>query len=194
MSAGNQSRDGYASLDAGVYDRFAGSGLPAATAISAVGHLALIVAPLLLAGAFDSSLRREMELSATTATTRSIDARIKRPKPLEKKPEQSNKQKPAEGANVKHVSRFNSDVIREHTSSIWDSIVYPRMAQRMGWQGRVKIRALIAPDGSVIEASIIKGTGYGVLDEAALAGVRKHRWTPGENSESVVTSFYFKLN
>ncbi|MEQ9364162.1 MAG: energy transducer TonB [Leptospirales bacterium] len=194
MVSQHDSDDAYAKLDATVYDAFARRTISAATAASALAHLAFLLAPLILAGAFDASLRREMEVSATTATSRSFDVRIKRPRPRESEKEKSNKQKPAEGANVKHVSRFNSDVLKQQTSSIWDSIVYPRMARRMGWQGRVRIRATIAPDGSVVEARVIEGTGYGVLDEAALKGVRGHRWTPGDETETVITSFYFKLN
>lgn len=185
---------GYASLDTSAYEAFARVTWQSAALGSVVGHIALIIIPLALVGVFDESGRRELKMTALTATSRSFDVSLKRPRPKNiEKSDKSNKQKPAEGANVKHVSRFNSDIVREHTNSIQNSIVYPRMARKLGMQGRVKIRAVIGPDGHVTEATIIQGTGFGILDESALNDVRSHRFTPGDKIETVIIRLRFKL-
>ncbi len=185
---------GYTGLDASVYEMYGRSTLPAAGLASLAAHIVLIVGPLIAAWCFGLSTDRRMELSTVTATSRAFDVQIKRPRPQAPKKEDSNKVKPSEGANVKHISRFNSDVLLKNTASIWNSIVYPRMARKMGWQGRVKIRAIISPEGQTLEASIHKSSGYGVLDKAALQGVLQHRWTPGDKTETVIAPFHFKLN
>ncbi len=97
------------------------------------------------------------------------------------------------GGNPVSTSRFSSDVLRQEVISVWNHIVYPRMARKMGWEGVVTVQSRIAPDGTVLEASVIRSSGYGVLDEAALSGVRSHRFRPGEGTEQVSLSFRFRL-
>ena len=195
VDSASADRGGYAGLYRSAYQALDLSGaLPAAAVASVIAHLALVVAPLIFAGAFDSASRRELRLSATTATSRSFDVSLKRPAPpVAPQPDASNKSTPAEGANVKHVSRFNSDVLQQHTNSIWNSIVYPHAARRMGWQGRVSVRVVVAPDGTVVDASILQTSGYGVLDDAALNGVRSHQFTAGDATEVVTIALRFKL-
>lgn len=67
------------------------------------------------------------------------------------------------------------------------------MARRMGWQGRVKIQAVVAPDGSVQSARVLESSGYGILDQSALSGVLQHRFTPGSDTETIVIALRFKL-
>ncbi len=56
---------------------------------------------------------------------------------------------------------------------------YPEMARRNGWHGRVIVRASVAASGRVTAVSIRRGSGYGVLDRAALAAVKSWRFVPG---------------
>lgn len=67
---------------------------------------------------------------------------------------------------------------------------YPRLARRRGWQGVVRLRVRVSPDGRVIEASVDQSSGYQVLDRAALEAVQGWRFTPavrgGHPVESVV--------
>ncbi|MDX8401934.1 MAG: TonB family protein, partial [Mariprofundaceae bacterium] len=51
-------------------------------------------------------------------------------------------------------------------------IRYPWQARRMGWQGRVEIAFAVA-SRRVRDARVQKPSGYPVLDDAALAGVRR---------------------
>ena len=55
---------------------------------------------------------------------------------------------------------------------------YPETARRNGWEGKALIRATITTRGTVSAATIVRSSGYGVLDSAALSAVRRWRFHP----------------
>lgn len=55
---------------------------------------------------------------------------------------------------------------------------YPDFARRQGWQGVVLVRVVVRPDGKVKAASLFRGSGYSVLDQAALEAVRRWLFQP----------------
>lgn len=55
---------------------------------------------------------------------------------------------------------------------------YPEMARRNGWQGLCMVRVAVDANGSAGAVSIARSSGYGILDQAALAAVRKWKFTP----------------
>jgi protein TonB len=57
---------------------------------------------------------------------------------------------------------------------------YPPMSKRLGEQGKVVLRVLIAVDGSAKEATIKQSSGYDRLDESAKQTVLKWRFVPGK--------------
>jgi len=59
---------------------------------------------------------------------------------------------------------------------------YPPDALKARQTGRVVLRARIAPDGSVVMASVYRSSGVRSLDRAALEAVRKWRFAPAESS------------
>ena len=56
--------------------------------------------------------------------------------------------------------------------------VYPRASERRGEEGRVVVRVLISPQGTVLKATIQKSSGYHRLDDAALDAARSARFRP----------------
>jgi len=56
---------------------------------------------------------------------------------------------------------------------------YPEMARRNGWHGRVIVRVDVSAAGRVTSISLHRGSGYGVLDQAALAAVKSWRFLHG---------------
>lgn len=60
--------------------------------------------------------------------------------------------------------------------------VYPPMSKRLGEQGRVLVRVLIAVDGSARQAELRQSSGHDRLDQAALDTVRKWRFVPGRRN------------
>ncbi|WP_233216589.1 energy transducer TonB [Blastopirellula marina] len=55
---------------------------------------------------------------------------------------------------------------------------YPVEAQRNGWKGEVLLRLTIDVDGTVSQVTIVKSSGYPILDEAAVKAVRSWRGVP----------------
>ncbi|MBC7943825.1 MAG: energy transducer TonB, partial [Burkholderiales bacterium] len=50
---------------------------------------------------------------------------------------------------------------------------YPRVAQMRGWEGTVEVLLKIAAGGAVRDISLVKSSGFDVLDEQALAMVKQ---------------------
>lgn len=55
---------------------------------------------------------------------------------------------------------------------------YPRLSKRMGEQGEVRLRVLVAADGRVASVQLSRSSGYERLDEAALESVKQWRFKP----------------
>jgi len=59
---------------------------------------------------------------------------------------------------------------------------YPRLARQNRWEGTVRLRARISPAGTVEEVGLEQSSGYPLLDRAALAGVRRWRFSPASRN------------
>jgi periplasmic protein TonB len=84
------------------------------------------------------------------------------------------------GADQEMVKPFASpekQYLKEHflyiKNCIQSNISYPRMARKMGWQGRVLISFIICSDGSVKDIRIIESSGFKVLDKNAVEVIQK---------------------
>lgn len=55
---------------------------------------------------------------------------------------------------------------------------YPEMARRNGWQGLCMVRVTVGADGKVGGVSLAKSSGFGILDQAALAAVKRWKFSP----------------
>jgi protein TonB len=60
--------------------------------------------------------------------------------------------------------------------------VYPPLSKRLGEQGKVMVRVLIAADGTVQSATLAQSSGFTRLDESAMAAVLKWRFVPGKRN------------
>lgn len=56
--------------------------------------------------------------------------------------------------------------------------VYPRLAQRVGLEGRVYVQALVDVSGDVHKAIVGRSTGAPILDQAALEAAYKYKYKP----------------
>ena len=64
---------------------------------------------------------------------------------------------------------------------------YPAEAQIQQWTGKVKLRVLVTVEGTVGAISVHQSSGYSVLDEAALAGVRAWRFIPARRGRTPIS-------
>ena len=55
---------------------------------------------------------------------------------------------------------------------------YPKRARRRGYEGRVVIRAIVTPMGTVNSTEMVQSSGHDILDRAAIRAVRRWRFQP----------------
>ena len=77
--------------------------------------------------------------------------------------------------------------------------VYPRLAQRMSWEGTVVCRIRIGRQGDVLAVAVERSSGHDILDDAACEALRRWRFRPGlragQASEwDVLHRVVFRLN
>jgi len=78
-------------------------------------------------------------------------------------------------------------VIAGGEESLYKHINYPDLAKKNRIEGKVYIIVLINEKGDVDEANVIKGIGFG-CDEAAVAALKKSKFSPGKNGGTAVKS------
>lgn len=71
---------------------------------------------------------------------------------------------------IEAYRRANFSAIR---SAILANLRYPITARRQGWSGKVEIAFLVTPEGGVDQLRIKKSSGHRVLDEEAMAAIRR---------------------
>lgn len=59
--------------------------------------------------------------------------------------------------------------IRDH---IQYRVVYPNIARKRGWQGKVVVKFIVCEDGRVTGLEIVESSGYSVLDNHAIQSVQ----------------------
>ncbi len=67
-------------------------------------------------------------------------------------------------------TRQNLEIIRR---IIADSIEYPIVARRMGWEGTVVVGFTLSKDGNLLSVEIIKSSGYSLLDEYTVSVIKE---------------------
>ena len=104
-----------------------------------------------------------------------------RPASSSLKPQAVSQNTTASSATAKNSGGGASGVVREARPDAPRNRPphYPEMARRNGWNGRVIVRAHVSAAGRVTSVSLRSGSGYGVLDQAALAAVKSWRFLPG---------------
>jgi protein TonB len=67
--------------------------------------------------------------------------------------------------------------------------VYPPRAIEMALSGTAVIRALVAPDGATQEIRLWRSSGITLLDQAALAAVRRWSFAPARSGGAPVAAW-----
>lgn len=82
------------------------------------------------------------------------------------------KQKPARQESTQN--QLNSaQVLTMIRQKLTQHFVYPVMARRMGWQGRVLLGFQLDHGGSIQKVHIKKSSGYAILDNSAMVALNK---------------------
>ncbi|WP_161890113.1 energy transducer TonB [Pontibacter russatus] len=67
---------------------------------------------------------------------------------------------------------------------------YPQAAQRAGIEGTVVVTFVVAPDGAITKAQVVKGLGYGTDEEALRVINNMPAWQPGRQNGRAVPVRY----
>ena len=71
-----------------------------------------------------------------------------------------------------------------------DNIQYPPIAQEQGIQGRVSLRFVVKPDGTVDDVQVVKGLDPSCDREAVRAVRKMPSWIPGRQNGNPVAVYY----
>ncbi|NQU11143.1 energy transducer TonB [bacterium] len=66
--------------------------------------------------------------------------------------------------------------------------VYPPLARRRGWEGVTVLRVEVLADGTPRGIGVVRSSGHRVLDNTALAAVRRWRFQPARRGAQPVIS------
>ena len=100
---------------------------------------------------------------------------------------------------VKSANPPKEQYVKEHflyiKESVQKKIAYPRMARKMGWQGRVLISFVICKDGSVKNIRIVESSGFKALDKNAVEAIQKEAPFPKPPvSAEIIIPVTYKLS
>ncbi|HCP06472.1 MAG TPA: energy transducer TonB, partial [Verrucomicrobiales bacterium] len=77
-------------------------------------------------------------------------------------------------------STASSTILARPNPSQNSAPTYPDLARKKGWTGSVLLRAQISAQGIVESLTILKSSGYEILDQSATRAVRQWRFYPQE--------------
>jgi protein TonB len=66
---------------------------------------------------------------------------------------------------------------------------YPSIARARNWEGVVRLKVYVLPNGSAGQVQLAGSSGHDVLDDAALEVVRRWRFVPAKRGEEAVASW-----
>lgn len=96
---------------------------------------------------------------------------------------------PAPPKNAKTAPK----VVHEAQLKLAAHMFYPPAAIEQGLEGEVRILLKLAPDGSILEASIAASSGHPLLDQAGLGAALAMRRVPISGAEELILPVVFKL-
>ncbi len=65
---------------------------------------------------------------------------------------------------------------------------YPSIARTNGWEGTVRVKVQISPQGTVVDTVIVSSSGYDSIDDAALNSLHQWRFTPAYQNGKAVSA------
>ncbi len=98
-------------------------------------------------------------------------------------------------ASGREADRFPSLAAdRSPVRTFYVEPIYPEAARRMGVEGWVEVEFTVGPDGRVSDARVVRSSGGGRLDDAAIAAVRRWLFRPAlRDGKPVPATCYVKV-
>jgi TonB family protein len=73
-------------------------------------------------------------------------------------------------------------------------VAYPTMSKRLGEQGRVVLKVMVQPTGSVSDATVLQSSGFARLDAAAIDAVRGAQVVPMKSMNGRTVAAWYKAS
>ena len=90
-------------------------------------------------------------------------------------------------------SRFTASKVQRLNRSLQNRIVYPQLAVRRGWQGRVSITVTVSAAGQAKDVQVTHSSGVRLLDNTAIDAVQHWTFEKGKHDENLALHFAFRL-
>lgn len=107
---------------------------------------------------------------------------------------------PSELATASATDAFTNHLHSLLHDSLNRHFVYPAMARRLGWEGRVELRVSLDPEGRVYGLRILRSSGYALLDDDAMQTLQRigsipqaRAWLP-KNGYTTTLPVIYKLS
>lgn len=81
------------------------------------------------------------------------------------------------------IASFNADYLHNPKPQ------YPALSRRLGEQGRVLLHVQVSPQGSAIEVTVKKSSGFKRLDQAAVDVVKRWQFVPAQQGSTPLLSW-----
>jgi len=103
-----------------------------------------------------------------------------------------------QAAQQEEVAHADAAWMAEVGAWLRANLTYPNMARRLGQEGTVVLQVTIDREGHVLDAVLAQGSGFGTLDQAAMAlvtGARLPPFPPGMklDRQSVKLPIHYRL-
>jgi len=99
---------------------------------------------------------------------------------------------PPAAAPAAPVAAMPMDTGPDYTASYLNNPqpVYPMLARRMGWRGKVILNVEVLADGHCGEVRIFQSSGHRILDDAALDSIRNWRFVPAHHAGKAISQWF----
>lgn len=169
--------------------------------ISAGVHAALVITSnsstnIALPGSMESAMNIKIQENHKPSVQNIIEKSISKnniKKPTTKETPVQIVKKLISPENVKHKSTVNKITIAAEDnqqakskarviSIIYQELnqhfIYPKLAQKRNWQGKVLLSLSVSPNGKINNVKVYKSSGYSILDQAAISSLTKVEYLP----------------
>ena len=97
-------------------------------------------------------------------------------------PPHKKQQKALPQPSDKMASQSKARVLSVLHNELRQYFVYPRLAQKRNWQGKVLVSIQIRANGDIKNVQVSQSSGYSILDNAAIVSIRKIKNLSGISS------------
>jgi TonB family protein len=94
------------------------------------------------------------------------------------------------GGNHPRISTLSSEEVQKQGNLLPS---YPTVAVEQGWQGTVRLKLKLSPEGWVTQSEIVESSGYPVLDKTALEASKDWKFKLAPTIQTIIAPIKFMI-